>query len=141
MIDKQQLQAMGEEMQQRLQECANGAAKMQEQRDQLAAQLKNATAQCGVLAGLLREARVSVDYHQAERDSIALYHLLSRIDAALAGKLPELALAMPEGWQLVPVEPTDFMLDMAHQVAAATGGFPEVWAEMLSAAPNPQWGE
>lgn len=48
--------------------------------------------------------------------------------------------AVPEGWQLVPVEPTEAMLDMAQQAAAATGGFPEVWAAMLAAAPKPEGG-
>ena len=42
----------------------------------------------------------------------------------------------PEDWQLVPVEPTGDMLEMAEEAISATSGLPEVWAEMLAAAPK-----
>ena len=44
-------------MEDRVQGAIDACARMQEQRDQLAFQLKDATAQCGVMADLLRELR------------------------------------------------------------------------------------
>lgn len=68
--------------------------KMQDQRDQLVSQLKDATAQCGVMADLLRDAFAYIDDDQDHciqtgkplPDNCS--SLLSRIDASLAGKLP-----------------------------------------------------
>lgn len=55
------------------------------------------------------------------------------VRADLIGRSP----AVPEGWRMVQVEATDDMLEMAEQAIAATGGLPEVWVEMLAAAPKP----
>ncbi|HAO02982.1 MAG TPA: hypothetical protein DCQ42_15015 [Halomonas sp.] len=43
-------------------------------------------------------------------------------------------IACPEGWQAVPVEPTDEMLDSAPYPGCAAI---ETWREMRSAAPEP----
>lgn len=66
------------------------------QRDQLAVQLNDATAQCGVMADLLRELREGAEIHlhnctvcKNEVGSTNWTDKLARIDAALAGKLPE----------------------------------------------------
>jgi len=55
--------------------------------------------------------------------------------AALAAQPPAVA-AIPEGWKLVPIEPTDEMcnaeaLDVGKKTARST------WAAMLAAAPQP----
>lgn len=70
--------------------------RMQDQRDQLAAQLKDATRQCGVMADLLRELREGAEIHLHNctvcnnEEGIANWTgKLERIDALLAGKLPE----------------------------------------------------
>lgn len=180
--------------------------KMQDQRDQLAAQLKDATAQCGVMAELLREAKEST---YAAFVEAACRHdvdgceeqesLRARIDASLAGKLPEprttkparvwgarfmpgvaekiiieaayryaeyeaseeekkagkinfdLLMAavhktVPEGWQLVPAEPTDGMCEVGaivpvknRQSEAAWIG--DIYRAMLAASPKPEGGE
>lgn len=57
--------------------------------------------------------------------------------AVLAGKLPD--PAAPEGWQLVPVEPTERMISESIDA----GRFDEddavfFWAAMLAAAPKPE---
>ncbi|MFM1691753.1 ASCH/PUA domain-containing protein [Aeromonas salmonicida] len=68
---------------------------------ELAAQLSDATRQCGVMAGLLREARNNVDqvrrwgrFDHDEGCGAEAALLLERIDAALAGKLPDQPLDM-----------------------------------------------
>lgn len=73
--------------------------------------------------------------------------LLDRIDAVLAGKLPDHIadvsnMVAPEGWQLVPVVPTENMI--GHGCGASVMVVSEVikaWTAMLSAAPKPQGGE
>lgn len=45
------------------------------------------------------------------------------------------AASVPDGWKLVPVEPTDGMQD-AHKRVRASGAC-HVWSTMLAAAPNP----
>ena len=71
--------------------------------------------------------------------------LLDRIDAVLAGKLPDHIadvsnMVAPEGWQLVPVEATMAMISAA--TAATTGfGTRAQWDAMLAAAPKHQGGE
>lgn len=63
--------------------------------------------------------------------------LLERIDAALAGKLPD--PVVPEDWQLVPVEPTENMI--GHGCGASVMVVSEVakaWEAMLAAAPKPE---
>ena len=72
--------------------------------------------------------------------------LLDRIDAVLAGQVPdhpEQPLDMvQEGWQLVPVEPTESMI--GHGCGASVMVVSEVvmaWRAMLAAAPKHQGGE
>ena len=62
--------------------------KMQDQRDQLADQLKDATAQCGVIAEALREGRQHINGGQGIKCGLEFRDMFERIDAALAGKLP-----------------------------------------------------
>ena len=64
--------------------------------------------------------------------------LLDRIDAVLTGKLPDhiadvSKMVAPEGWQLVPVEPTPEML-------VAIGGAKPRYKAMLAAAPKHEGG-
>lgn len=113
------------------------------QRDQLAFQFKDATAQCGVMADLLRDAFAYIDDDQDHSIETGkplpdnCVSLLSRIDAALAGKMP--TPGVPEGWQPVPVEPTMAMISAA--TAATTGfGTRAQWDAMLAAAPKPEGG-
>lgn len=79
----------------RLQTAIDACARMQEQRDQLAFQLKDATAQCSVAADLLRELREGAEIHlhnctvcKNEQGIANWTSKLERIDAALAGKMP-----------------------------------------------------
>ncbi|WP_270809550.1 hypothetical protein [Aeromonas sp. QDB18] len=73
--------------------------------------------------------------------------LLDRIDAVLTGKLPDHIadvsnMVAPEGWQLVPVEPTESMI--GHGCGASVMVVSEVvmaWRAMLAAAPKHQGGE
>ena len=57
--------------------------------------------------------------------------------AVLAGKLP----VVSEGWQLVPVKPTDKMLEKGNNEFAydcGSGTLYEAWYAMLNAAPKPE---
>ncbi|MFM1640935.1 DUF3850 domain-containing protein [Aeromonas salmonicida] len=88
---------------------------------ELAAQLSDATRQCGVMAGLLLEAQRYVRYRleYTECDARIVMGLICDIDAALAGKLPE--PAMPEGWELVE-KPNCFVLIHEGRVIASMAG-------------------
>lgn len=130
-------------MENRVQAAIDACARMQEQRDQLASQLKDATAQCGVMAGLLRELREGAEIHlhnctvcKNEQGIANWTSKLERIDATMAGKLP--VPVVPEGWQLVPVDPTESMI--GHGCGASVMVVSEVvtaWGAMLAAAPKP----
>ena len=50
-------------MEDRVQAAIDACARMQEQRDQLVTQLKDATSQCAVAADLLRELRKGAEIH------------------------------------------------------------------------------
>ena len=79
--------------------------------------------------------------------------LLDRIDAVLAGQVPDhfadvSKMVAPEGWQLVPVEPTFAMLAADgckehHEGQECTfhKNRRRIWAAMLAAAPKHQGGE
>lgn len=135
----------------RVQAAIDACARMQEQRDQLAFQLKDATSQCAVAADLLRELREGAEIHlhncticKNEQGIANWTSKLERIDATLAGKLPDhigdvSKMVAPEGWQLVPVEPTMAMISAA--TAATTGfGTRAQWDAMLATAPKPEGG-
>lgn len=111
------------------------------------------------LAELLRRARRYVSPLSCPESEIQIVQsIVSSIDAALAGKLPdhfpdaakmvvtdhtEQSLAMVlEGWKLVPVEPTESMI--GHGCGASVMVVSEVvmaWRAMLAAAPKHQGGE
>lgn len=136
-------------MEGRVQAAIDACARMQEQRDQLASRLKDATAQCGGMAELLTEAwgYINSSAEREENSTIAEddRKLLERIDAALAGKLPK--PLVPEGWQLVPVSPDYSMLVADGCKEHAEGqkcihheNRRRIWAAMLAAAPKPEGG-
>ena len=93
-----ELVSMGDRVQTALDACA----RMQEQRDQLACQLKDATAQCAVAADLLRELREGAEIHlhncivcKNEQGIANWTSKLERIDAALSGKMQEQRTTTP----------------------------------------------
>lgn len=76
---------------------------------QLVTQLKDATAQCGAMADLLREAKTNVDqvrrwgrFDHDEGCGAEAALLLTRIDAALDGKLPAPAVTVTETIRTAP---------------------------------------
>ena len=115
MNDKQQLAAMGEHLAEQQPMC-------------MAKRVEELEAQVRVRAGLLREAVSWMDDHPAMPDS-------SMMHAALTGKLPVLPVA-PEGWQLVPVEPTDAMLAAGYFTNHSANQV--FYKAMLAAAPKPE---
>lgn len=137
MKDKQQLAAIGEHM-------AGQAA----QPLCMAKRIEALEAQARVMAELLREAAPMISgygisiHNEAHRDedyaeSERAFDLEERIYAVLAGNLP--SATVPEGWQLVPVEPTESMI--GHGCGASVMVVSEVvtaWAAMLAAAPKPE---
>lgn len=110
----------------------------------LAVQLEDATRQCGAMADLLRDIAAWIMHGDAGEWA----GLVGRIDGQLAGKVSE--PAVPEGWRLVPVEPTKGMLEAALSdvVRETPKGLSmnalsarSRYQAMLAAAPKPQGGE
>ncbi len=182
MSDKQQLAAMGEHM-----------AEQAVQPLCMAKRIEGLEDQVRVMAGLLRDLHkhIGASIPQTISEHYQGCDLLDRIDAVLAGKLPERKITKParvwgarfrhgipeqtiieaayryaehessqeekeagkinfdllmaavhkiapEGWQLVPVEPTENMI--GHGCGASVMVVSEVikaWAAMLAAAPSP----
>ena len=133
-------------MEDRVQGAIDACARMQEQRDQLAFQLEDATRQCRVMAEVLRDAFAYIDDDQDHSIETGkplpdnCVSLLSRIDAALAGKLPK--PLVPEGWQLVPVVPGESMCEAGASVQcrnlqSEADWIAGVYGSMLDAAPKP----
>lgn len=124
MNDKQQLAAMGEHLAEQQPLC-------------MAKRIEELEAQVRVIAGLLREARKYVTALGKPDDEVSAVQMtVSRIDALLAGQVP--APAAPEGWQLVPAEPTENMI--GHGCGASVMVVSEVikaWSAMIAAAPSP----
>ena len=101
-----------------------------------------------MLAELLRRARRYVSpLSRPESEIQIVQSIVSSIDSVLAGKLPDhiadvSKMVAPEGWQLVPVEPTESMI--GHGCGASVMVVSEVvmaWRAMLAAAPKHQGGE
>lgn len=121
MNDKKQLAAMGAEM-----------AEQQQQPLCMAKRIEELESQVRVMAGLLREATEWMDDHPAMPDS-------SRMHEALSVRIP--SLSAPEGWQLVPVEPTSEMIascDARFIPRIALPVFVAAYKTMLAAAPKPE---
>ena len=98
-----------------------------------------------MLAELLRRARRYVSPLSCPESEIQIVQsIVSSIDSVLAGKINfDLLMAAvhkiaPEGWQLVPVEPTENMI--GHGCGASVMVVSEVikaWSAMFAAAPSP----
>lgn len=126
MNDKQQLAAMGEHLAEQQQPMC------------MAKRIEELEAQVRVMAGLLRETLTYVDgpKWQSLIDDRKAHLFLGRIDAAISGSLP--APVSPEGWQLVPVEPTKEMSIAGCQVPLNKAArHNTVYRAMLSASPKP----
>ena len=132
MNDKKQLAAMGEHLAEQQPMC-------------MAKRIEEPEAQVRVMAELLRDLHkhIGTSIPQTVSEHYRGCDLLDRIDAALASKMPsntEQPLAMvPEGWQLVPVVPTESMI--GHGCGASVMVVSEVikaWAAMLAASPKPE---
>ena len=141
MNDKKQLAAMGAEM-----------AEKQQQPLCMAKRIEELEAQGLELAELLRDLHgyIGASIPQTISEHYRGCDLLDRIDAAMAGSLP--STFAPEGWQLVPVEPTPEMI-LAGVAAQAEKlkryalggslhpidhGMPDAYRAMLAAAPKPE---
>ena len=101
----------------------------------MAKRIDELEAQVRVMAELLREARPYMD-HRGGAGVKGYTQLAKEIDSALAGNLP--IQVTSEGWQLVPVEPTERMISESIDA----GRFDEddavfFWASMIAAAPSP----
>lgn len=130
MNDKQKLAAIGEQL------TAMGERMgVQAQPMCMAKRIEELEAQVRVMAGLLRDARPYMD-HRGGAGVKGYTQLAKEIDSALAGNLP--IQGTPEGWQLVPMEPTERMISESIDA----GRFDEddavfFWASMIAAAPSP----
>ena len=146
MSDKKQLAAMGDELRLTEEQAKYLAERMpqtgilQVLDDQpmcMAKRIEELDAQVRVMAELLRDARKYVTALGKPDDEVSAVQMtVSRIDALLAGQVP--APASPEGWQLVPMEPTERMISESIDA----GRFDEddavfFWASMIAAAPSP----
>ena len=141
MNDKKQLAAMGEHM-----------AEQAAQPMCMAKRIEELESQWLELAELLRDLHgyIGASIPQTISEHYRGCDLLDRIDAAMAGSLP--STFAPEGWQLVPVEPTPEMI-LAGVAAQAEKlkryalggslhpidhGMPDAYRAMLAAATKPE---
>ena len=141
MNDKKQLAAMGEHMSEHAAQPLCMAKRIEE-----------LEAQGLELAELLRDLHgyIGASIPQTISEHYRGCDLLDRIDAAMAGSLP--STFAPEGWQLVPVEPTPEMI-LAGVAAQAEKlkryalggslhpidhGMPDAYRAMLAAATKPE---
>ena len=120
MNDKQQMAAMGEHMAEQAAQPLCTAKRIEE-----------LEAQVLVMAELLREARPYID-HRGGAGVKGYTKLTKDIDATLDGKLP--APVVPEGWKMVPVDPTPEMLDAGY--FTNHGANRGIYRAMLSASPE-----
>jgi ASC-1-like (ASCH) protein len=98
---------------------------------ELASQLSDATRQCGVMAELLREVTQIVPAIGVAIDDLPVVDaFLERIEAALAGKLPE--PSMPEGWQLVEKANCFTLVSDGQVIASIAGPDAEAAAALLA---------
>lgn len=90
---------------------------------ELAAQLTDATRQCGAMAELLREARKYVTALGKPDDEISIVQMLvSRIDTALAGQVPDTAATVTE---TIRTAPERIWLQVGDQAGDHDYPFPE----------------
>ena len=118
----------------------------------MAKRIEELEAQGLELAELLRDLHgyIGASIPQTISEHYRGCDLLDRIDAAMAGSLP--STFAPEGWQLVPVEPTPEMI-LAGVAAQAEKlkryalggslhpidhGMPDAYRAMLAAATKPE---
>lgn len=98
-----------------------GLANKREQ--ELTEQLADATRQCGVMAGLLREARKYVTALGKPDDEIPIVQMVvSRIDSALVGKLPTKPVTITE---TIRTAPERIWLQVGDQSHYHSEPFPE----------------
>ena len=133
MNDKQQLAAMGEHI-------AEQAG--QEQPLCMAKRIEELEAHGLELAELLRDLHgyIGASIPQTISEHYRGCDLLDRIDAAMAGSLP--STFAPEGWQLVPVDPTEEMCEAGANAPLKVRQSEKCWigdiyASMLASAPSP----
>ena len=140
MNDKKQLAAMGEHLAEQQPMC-------------MAKRIEELEAQARVMAELLRDLREGAEIHLhnctvcKNADGITNWtSKLERIDAALAGKLPDHIadvsnMVAPEGWQLVPVTVTPEMFNASMKWdfwPIRPSNFQGLYDAMLAAAPKPE---
>ena len=158
MNDKQQLAAMGEHV------AAQAGQSGQAQPLCMAKRIEELEAQVRVMVELLRSAvsvissinhggehKVHVEgdepafWQRGEWVEWAKCEVLPKLQSALAGNLPE--PATPEGWQLVPVDPTQEMVKAVENYRVETWDGGEwisskkaigIYRDMIAAAPKPE---
>ncbi len=62
---------------------------------------------------------------------------IERLERLCAALLAHIQRGVPEGWQLVPKEPTKDMVEAAYDNVTGGGGRAAIYAAMLAAAPAP----
>jgi len=81
------------------------------------------------------ETEHRIPYNSQEDDAAYIAAANPAVILELIDRIEQLeAKQAMEGWQLVPVEPTQEMIDAAHN---AGFGVPAEWKSMLAAAPKP----
>lgn len=137
-------------MEGRVQAAIDACARMQEQRDQLASQLKDATAQCGVLADLVNRMVIMMGMAGDEPENSSLNPLkawMFEAQEALSGKLPYLHITKPARIGGVVFQPgikASSVLEAAYRAAEDyepnPAAFKALQGAMLAAAPEPEGG-
>lgn len=105
----------------------------------MAKRIEELEAQVRVMAELLQKARPYMD-HRGGAGVKGYTQLAKEIDSALAGNLP--IQVTPEGWQLVPVVPTEEMCEAGANAPLKVRQSEKCWigdiyASMLAVTPKP----
>jgi len=82
--------------------------------------------------------QIEIDEEEAEERNLTIIIVALRAFAKSMDAEP----VVPPGWRLVPIEPTEAMIEAhfaAHAAAAPVfADVPDIWRSMLAASPQPQ---
>ncbi|HGW8780187.1 TPA: hypothetical protein ACQTZL_003732 [Pseudomonas aeruginosa] len=105
------------------------------ERDAAQARVAELEAKLGPALGLLRESRGFVDCDNPLNESGQI-KLLEEIDAFLTSPVAQAQHSVPDGWKLVPMDPTSQMTFVGQSLRYdAVNSIGEIYRQMLAAAP------
>jgi len=74
--------------------------------------------------------------HDGSAEATASWHVRVRYDDLTEALTQASAAKVPEGWKLVPIEPTKGMLQASHEQPIVRSFARSIWSAMLAATPS-----